>query len=68
MRIDSKRPQRCCMCDRVVILRSSTSRHPEAPEMLLPPPGAALGFVSGDHAPEMVVTCSGACLDRLLTE
>jgi len=56
------------MCGAIVIVTSSTKPHPEAPEMIRLPPRAAIGFVQGDHAPEMVLTCSDKCLADLLSQ
>ncbi len=61
------RPQHCCMCDREVLVATSTTRDPEAPEMIQLPVGAWIGFVQGDHAPEMVVVCSETCRRQLLS-
>ena len=58
----------CCMCGAGVSVASSTTPDPEAPEMIQLPPGAWVGFVQGDHAPEMIVVCSGACRLRLLPQ
>ena len=66
MRVDSEHPQPCAICDTPVAVRSSTSPHPEAPEMFSLPPGATIGFVQGDHAPELFVTCSERCLTQYL--
>ena len=69
MRVDSLRQIPCAICDMPVSFASSTSAHPEAPEMLSPlQQGAAVGFVQGDHAPELFVTCSERCLTQLLEE
>jgi hypothetical protein len=57
----------CCMCTVDVKVLSSTTPHPEAPEMIRLPPGAWAGFVHGNHALEMIVVCSDACLLRLLS-
>ena len=65
-RID-RRKRPCCMCARDVVLLSSTTKNPEASEMLQPPEGAWIGFVRGDHAPEMIVVCSEACRRNLLS-
>jgi len=65
-RIDP-RPRPCCICGAVVVLLSSTTRNPQAPEMLRVPEGAWIGFVQGDHAPEMVVVCSAKCRRNLLS-
>jgi hypothetical protein len=56
--ITDVRPRPCCMCGATVQIRSSTTSHSEAPEMLQPPAGAWIGFIRGDHAPEMIVVCS----------
>lgn len=66
-RID-RRVRPCCICGKDVVLLSSTTRNPQAPEMLQPPAGAWIGFVRGDHAPEMVVVCSEPCRRNLLSQ
>lgn len=66
--ITGERPRTCCMCGAIVIVTSSTTPHPEAPEMIRLPPCAAIGFVQGDHAPEMVLTCSDKCRADLLSQ
>lgn len=63
-----ERPMQCCMCDRKVMVWSSTTRHPEAPELIQLPKGAWLGWMQGDHAPEMTVVCSDECRLELLKE
>lgn len=59
------RPIVCCICGSHGIAESRTTPDPEAPEMLQLPPGWWVGFVIGDHAPEMIVCCSDACTDIL---
>jgi len=61
------RPRACCICARVIAVESSTTPHPEAPEMLKVPPDAWVGFVQGDHAPEMILVCSESCRRTLLS-
>ena len=56
------------MCDASVVLGTATSPHPEAPEMLSIPVGVRVGFVKGDHAPEIIVCCSEECLKLLFVE
>jgi hypothetical protein len=68
VKIASSRPLACAVCEAPVNIESATSPHPEAPEMLRPPPGAWLGFVQGDTCLEFVVACSEGCLDILLKE
>jgi predicted nucleic acid-binding Zn ribbon protein len=60
------RHRHCVMCGESVLVRSVTSPHLEAPEMLSVPPGSWIGFVAGDTAPEMVAVCSEACVQELL--
>jgi hypothetical protein len=57
-----------CLCGRRVDVRSVTSPHPEAPEMISVPADTWVGFVNGDHAPEMVLCCSERCVQLLLEE
>jgi hypothetical protein len=62
------RPLVCVMCGQPVLMRSVTSPSCEAPEMVQAPPGAWMGHVMGDVSPEMVLTCSEACVQLLLAE
>lgn len=61
------RPRPCCMCGKDVSIATSTTPNPEAPEMLRPPKDAWIGFIRGDHAPEMIVVCSEECRLHLLS-
>lgn len=61
-------PRPCCMCGSEVPICSSTTRDLEAPEMLKLPYGAWVGFVRGDHGPEMIVVCSEECRATLLRD
>jgi len=65
--VESERPLHCTICDEPLVLRSRTTPNPAAPEMLLAPPGAWLGYVVGDVDLELVVTCSVSCTERLLS-
>jgi hypothetical protein len=61
----------CCLCGEVVVVQSATTPHPEAPEMFQLPSLAWIGVVRGDEPAgslSVVVTCSDACLRRLLAE
>lgn len=68
MRPIADRPRSCAMCGAEVIVRSVTSPHAEAPEMLQAPSGVWVGFVQGDVNLEMVIACSEACVQSLLEE
>jgi len=68
MRVDSEHPQPCVVCRAIVIVRSSSSAHPHAPELFSLPPGAAIGFVQGDCQLSRFVTCSESCRTELLRE
>lgn len=68
--IESIRPMECVTCGKVVAMASATTSDPEAPEMIsgpCAPGGTWIGFVHGDHAPEMIVCCSRSCVEVLLS-
>ena len=64
----SERPCHCCMCDKLMVVQSSTTTDPECPEMIQVPQDVAIGFVMGDLHPEMIFTCSEQCLEHLMRE
>jgi hypothetical protein len=64
VKIDT-RIQTCAICNVGITVSSWTTKDPECPEFLRPPEGAWIGFVRGDHQPEMVLICSPACMNRL---
>lgn len=66
--VTTERPMACAMCLARLVVKSSTTAHPEAPEMFSVPPGASIGLVTGDVHPEMVIVCSDDCLRALLRE
>ena len=65
---ESERPFRCAMCRKPMPFRSRTTQDAGSPEMLRIPPNGWLGVVSGDVGPEIVVTCSDRCTERLLSK
>jgi hypothetical protein len=60
------RTRPCIICDKDVPVNSVTSPHPGAPEMLQLE--GWMGFVKGGKTIEMVVCCSGKCVQELLKE
>jgi hypothetical protein len=55
------RPLHCVVCLGLIDVLSRTNTDPECPEFIKVPPSTWIGFVRGDHAPEMIVFCSDAC-------
>jgi len=66
----TERKEVCDVCSSTVSISSATTPHPEAPEMLGMPPGCYLGLVHDEDTEEaqMVVACSLACVEKLLSE
>jgi len=62
------RTDHCCICGAAVQSASTTTDHPEAPEMIQLPPGVWCGLVQDETDTLLVVCCSDACVDRLLVE
>jgi hypothetical protein len=58
----------CVICQRNVEVLTRTTTNPEAPEILKAPSDVWLGFVQGDHSPELIVVCSETCADALFHE
>lgn len=57
----------CAICGHSVSILSWTTGDPGAPEMVKPTRDHLwMGFVKGDHAPEMIVCCSEACMVELM--
>ena len=72
MRPVGQRTIPCVICEAAVVLESTTSPHPEAPEMVRLPPGAwaGLAFTGEDSMGdvELLICCSDECVQRLLDE
>jgi hypothetical protein len=58
----------CTMCSTEFEVRSVTSPHEEAPEMLQVPTGAWMGLVDDDGEINVVFCCSEPCVQKLLLE
>ena len=66
----TERKEVCDVCDARVSISSATTDHEEAPEMLGLPPGCYVGLVHDEYDGEaqIVVACSLACVEKLLSE
>jgi len=62
MSVDA-RTLHCVVCAKSIVIVSRTNTHPDCPEFIKAPPGTWMGFIRGDHSPEMIVFCSNACCD-----
>ena len=58
----------CTMCSAWFEVRSVTSPHEGAPEMVQVPAGAWMGLVDDDGEINVVLCCSDPCVQQLLLE
>lgn len=69
-----QKPLPCVVCGVIVKLQLVTSPHPEAPEMMQPPPGAWIGIMSASvtnpnekvQYNHVFAVCSERCAQKLL--